>query len=104
MRYRTDNGEAGTNAGRPVPWSLQAPSAVAVGCLSCQGFPRLRATEVLCLPLMGGHRQVLVLLMLLLCPPLFSVPVTCMLHLFAVAPQFLDAFIPFSLFFHCFSL
>ena len=27
MRYRTDNGEAGTNAGRPVPWSLQAPSS-----------------------------------------------------------------------------
>lgn len=90
--------------GTPYSGLCKPPSAVAVGCLSCQGSPRLPATAVLCLPLTGGKSPGAITPMLLLRPPLSSVPVMCVLHLFAVAPQFLDAFIPFSLFFHCFSL
>ena len=39
--------------GVQYPGLCRPPSVVAVGYLSCQGFPKLPATAVLCLPLTG---------------------------------------------------
>lgn len=40
--------------GAQYPGLCKPPPAVAVGYLSCQGFPKLPATAALCLPLTGG--------------------------------------------------
>lgn len=93
--------------GAPYSGLCKPPSAVAVGCLSCQGSPRLPATAVLCLPLTGGKSPGVITPMLLLRPPLSSVPVICVTPTHcspAVLGCFHSVFIILSLFFSLISV
>ena len=86
--------------GAQYPGLCRPPPAVAVGYLSCQRFPKLSTTAALGLPLTGGKSPGVI--------PSDASAVSSsswyssyvQSHLLAAVPQFLDALILVSLFFH----